>query len=102
MAEGGEYDLPPVHLLTAGVAVVNVNSGLGSGPPGVLAHLSQYGSAGLRYSYSSPGHVRGSMQILNTPESLIYGYSFVGVDTTMTGTQTLEGLWWRHDPGVGG
>lgn len=102
MADGTEYDLPAVTLATAGAASLNVNDALANAPASLAGHLSQYGSAALRYQYRSPGHVVGSIEIINIPQSLIFTYPFNGVDSGMLGTQTLEGLWWRHDPGVSG
>ncbi len=101
MADGTPYELPPVRLATAGIAAVNVNQALAQAPPHISAHVSQYGSAALRYTGLSMS-VLASMEILDPSRSLIFGYPF---DTPMameTENQTLEGLWWKHDPGVGG
>jgi len=102
MSDGTEYDLPAVHLATGGVGVVDVNEALARVPTGMANHLSQFGSAELRYEYKSPGHVVGSIQMLNVSQSLIFVAPFNGVDGEHSGHQTLEGLWWKHDPGVGG
>ncbi len=102
MADGTEYDLPPVDLATAGVAVVNVNDALSQVPASIAPHLSEYGSGALRYQYTSPGHVTGSVQILNVPKSLSYVYSFAPRRQGSKGRQVIDGLWWRRDAGVGG
>ncbi len=102
MADGTEYDLPVVHLPTAGVAEVNINQALAEAPASLATHLSQYGSAGLRYQYTSPGHVLASIQMLNVPQSLIFIAPFNGTDEQHSMPQTVEGLWWRRDPDVGG
>jgi Big-like domain-containing protein len=102
MADGTEYDLPPVHLPTGGVAVVDVNEALAAIPPSLAAHLSEFGSAELRYQYTSPGHVVASIQMLNIAQSLIFVTPFNGTDAMMSGTHTVEGVWWRRDPGVTG
>ncbi len=101
MADGTGYALPPVNLPTSGVASVSVNQALANAPPELARHQSQFGSAALRYQYASPGHVLGSLEILNVGDSLIFTYPFSGVAATRQ-AQTWEGLWWRHDPGVGG
>lgn len=102
LADGAEYDLPPVHLAPTAVATVSVNQALANASPEVASHLSSFGSAALRYQYTSPGHVLGAMQILNIPQSLIFISPFSGVAEAAPAVQTLEGLWWRHDPDVGG
>ncbi len=102
MADGAEYDLPTVHVATGGLAGVDVNQALAAAPASVGAHLSQLGSVELRYQYSSPGHLVGSVQMLNTPESLIFVTPFNGVDEMPASEHTLEGLWWRRDPGISG
>ncbi len=102
MADGTAYELPPVDFAKTAVATVNVNQALANAPAELAAHLSQFGSAALRYQYKTPGHVLGSMEILNIPQSLVFTYPFDGVEPDTSGVQTLEGLWWRHDPDVGG
>lgn len=102
MADGTEYVLPPIKLAETGVAALNVNAALAAAAPHVAEHLSQFGSAALRYGYSTPGHVLGSIEILDTARSLIFTYPFSGAaDASHTG-ETWEGLWWRQNPGVGG
>jgi hypothetical protein len=48
MADGTEYDLPPVIIPTTGTSMLSVNRALAQAPPAVRAHLSPYGSAALR------------------------------------------------------
>jgi hypothetical protein len=48
MADGAEYELPPVIVATTGTSMLSVNRALAQAPPAVRAHLSPYGSAALR------------------------------------------------------
>ncbi len=93
MADGTPYNLPPVHIAAGGVAVVDVNHALAAAPASVTPHLSEFGSAALEWQYTSPGHVEASVQMLNIPESLVSITPFNGVDDTMTGQHTDQGLW---------
>ncbi|HEV2386360.1 MAG TPA: Ig-like domain-containing protein [Candidatus Acidoferrales bacterium] len=102
MADGTEYDLAPVNLVAGGIAFVDVNDALENAPPAVANHLSQYGSAALRYQWAAPGTVVGSTQIMNDAESLVFDYPFMPVQADVVSSHTVEGLWWKHDPGVGG
>ena len=105
MADGTEYDLPSITLDTAGVATVSINRALAAVPPSIGGHLSQNGSAALRYQYPWGGVVRGQMVIVNIPQSLVFTGPFNGVDTAATPApqqQGIETLWWRRDPGVTG
>ena len=104
MADGTEYDLPPVNVHTTGTRAVNVNRALAQAPPAVRAHLSSYGSAALRYR-GLPMTVAGVVDMLDAPRSLLFSASFMMpmmTQGTTDGTQTLEGLWWRWDSRVGG
>ena len=76
MADGTEYDLPVVNLPITGVADVSVNDALGNLPPTAAAHLSQYGSAAVRYSYQNPGHLVAMMEITNITQSLVFSAPF--------------------------
>jgi hypothetical protein len=102
MADGTAYTLAPVPLAVSGVATVNVNEALAAVPPEIAEHVSPYGSAALRYTYPTAGHVLGSIEVLDIPRSLIFSYSFSSHLQEEPGTQTLEGVWWRHEPEVGG
>ncbi|HEV2419115.1 MAG TPA: hypothetical protein VGX94_15070 [Terriglobia bacterium] len=102
MADGVRYELPSVHLATAGVAFVNINDALAKVPARMADHLSQFGSVELHWQYTSAGHIVASVEMLNVPQSLIFIAPLNGVDPAMPGGHTLEGLWWRHDPGVDG
>jgi len=101
MADGTPYPLPSVHLAVSGVATININDALANAPPSVTGHISQYGSAALIHSYSSPGHVSASMAVIDAGRSLSYTFPF-GEPMGDPMPQTLEGLWWKHDAGVTG
>jgi hypothetical protein len=107
MADGTEYDLPAVHIPVGGVATVNVNRALAGGSGTLADHKSVFGSAGLRYQYTSPGHVVGSIEMLNTTQSLIFIAPFDGIadanaEMSANEQNVLEGVWWRRDGDVDG
>jgi len=104
MADGTSYPLPPVNLPISGVATVNINDALAVAPQSVASHISEFGSATLLYSYSSPGHVVASVAAIDVPRSLSFVYPIIEPmpmpdENTQ---QILEGLWWKHDGGVHG
>src|SRR6266567_1143642 len=97
MADGTPYLLPSVHVAVSGVATIDINDALAKAPPSVAGHLSQFGSAALIHTYSSPGHVTASLAVLDVGRSLSYTFPFM----EPTGTPmppTFDGLWWKHDP----
>ena len=101
MADGTPYLLPSVHLAVSGVATININDALATAPSIIATHISQFGSVALIHSYSSPGHVSASMAVIDASRSLSYTFPFAEpMGDPME--QTLEGLWWKHDPGVSG
>ena len=82
MSDGTEYDLPTVNVPASGVATVNVNNALSSAAAanaGSLAnHLSQYGSASLRFSGVAPTVI--AQTALGSPvRSLSYVARFTGI-----------------------
>jgi hypothetical protein len=102
MADGTQYELQPVQVPTAGTSQINVNDALSYAPPAIAAHLSEYGSAALYYQYKNPGHLLAFAEIINLQGSLIFTTPSAGLDEGAAGPQTLEALWWRHNPQVGG
>src|SRR5260370_32453945 len=104
MADGTPYMLSSVHVAVSGVATVSINDALAAAPSSIASHISQFGSAALLYSYPSPGHVTAQMAAIDASRSLSYTYPFIE-PMDMPGhnsKQVLEGLWWKHDPGVTG
>lgn len=101
MADGTPYVLPSVHIPTSGVVTINVNDALAAAPPSIASHLSSYGTAMLMWSYTSPGHVAASIAAIDAPRSLIFIFPFA-MPMGQSGRQTVDGLWWKHDPGVRG
>jgi hypothetical protein len=101
MADGTEYDLPAVNLPTAGVATVNINNALASLPAALASHLSQYGSATLRFT-GFPFAIIAQTTFGSPSLSLSYMAPFTAIATAEPAAQTLEGLWWARDAGVGG
>ncbi len=104
MADGTPYMLRSVHIAVSGVATVSINDGLARTPSSIASHISQFGSAALIYTYPSPGHVTAQMVAIDASRSLSYTNPFVA-PMNMAGhdsKQTVEGLWWKEDPGVTG
>ncbi len=110
--DGSQLTLPAVILPAGGEADVNINRALNAIlPPGAAP---AHGSAELSYTWSSPGHVVASMQMLDAGRSLIFTDAFqppqvvqpVGVGAPIPdpgpAPHRIEMLWWRHDPGVHG
>lgn len=102
MADGTPYTLPAVIVPKAGVVVVDVNQAVAQAAPTLGSHLSQFGSAALTWQYTSPGHIVASVQMLDSPDSLVFTVPFSPVQDGTAGPQTARGLWWRNDSGVGG
>ncbi len=102
MADGTEYDLAPVRLVTTGSDDLRVGDALAIAPPAIAAHLSDYGSAELRYQYTSPGHLQAFTEISHAALSLTYTVPFEGPPDAAADTETVEGVWWRHTPDVHG
>jgi hypothetical protein len=106
LADGTEYRLSPVTVAVAGVAVVNINNALAHAPPSVTTHLSTFGSAALTYRHPSGGHLIATIALQDSSRSLalMYGFSETPLNAAAIapGTQTWEGLWWKHDAGVEG
>ncbi len=101
MADGTPYMLPSVHVPVSGVVTVNVNDALAAAPQSVAGHVSQFGSVALIHTYSSPGHVSASMAVIDASRSLSFTFPFSEpMGDPMQ--QTLEGLWWKHDPDASG
>ncbi len=101
MADGTPYMLSSVHLAVSGVATVNVNDALAAAPSLIASHVSQFGSAALIYRYPSPGHVTAQVAAIDVSRSLSYTFPFAEpMGEPMQ--QNVEGLWWKHDPGVTG
>jgi len=108
MADGTEYILPAVDLDVSGVATVNINQALQDAPSQIQSHMSTFGSAGVRYSWSWPGAVLASVQSTDDVRSLTYiTHLRVEMNKTQTAssvppTQVLDGIWWKETPGIGG
>jgi len=105
MADGSEYDLAGINVPASGVATVNVNSALrgisATAAAGFAGHLSEYGSAALRFT-GSPTALTAQTAIGSTTLSLSYVARFTGITNGPPIPQTLEGLWWARNAGVGG
>ena len=101
MADGTEFDLAPLTIESTDVVTISINDALQQVPASVQPHVSQFGSAALRFLYGWNA-VSGSIQSIDRPRSLTYQYPFVQSMSMGSSHQVLEGLWWKHDPGVDG
>jgi hypothetical protein len=106
MADGTEYDLPPVNLDKGGVAMVNLNNALQSAPTSIQSHISTYGSAAIRYKWAWKNAVGAAIRVGDDGNSLVY-LSHLNANANETHStsapqvaQTNEGMWWKQEPGV--
>lgn len=108
MADGTEYDLPPVQLDDGGVAMVNINTALQNVPSTIQAHVSTFGSAGIRYQWAWKMAVGAAIRIGDDANSLAYltHLNANANETHQTAAlqmaQVHEGMWWKQEPGVSG
>src|SRR6202000_2120473 len=111
MADGTEYVLPSVELEPAGVTSLSINMALQSAPPEIARHLSDCGSVSIRYNWAWPGALDATVENSDAPRSLIFISPLMGAmhqepwrkhTQHKEKEQLLEGLWWKHDAGVGG
>jgi hypothetical protein len=102
MADGTPYELPGVRLAPGAVAAVDVNDALEKAPDTVRSHVSDYGSAAVRYQYDWQGVIYASMSVLNVPRSLEYTPPCTLRPVSANSAadkpqaQNLRGLWWRQ------
>ena len=101
MADGTPYPLPSVHLAATATTTIDINHALAHIPSEVAEHLSQFGSVALHYK-GNIGAVIAAITIINPLASLSYAWQMQSAMNGASSMQTLEGLWWRHDDGVGG
>jgi len=107
MADGAEYDLPTVTLGAAETSAVDVAAALNQAPTAVQPHISQYGSASVKYTWHWSNAIKAIVQNLDVPRSLNYNFL---LRTPMTmgdldmhhQSVTKEGMWWKEDDGVSG
>lgn len=101
MADGTEYELPEINLPAAGIAAIDVRAAISRAPASVRGHLSEYGSAALLYSVMQSA-LMAQMAMGSAAASESYVARFSAVVPGPVAQQTLEGLWWARDAGVGG
>jgi Bacterial Ig-like domain (group 2) len=103
MADGTEYDLPPVDVAPNSLATISVHDAIESAPPQVRGHISLYGSASVHFLGPTTDSVSVAVQILDVANSLNFIYPCHASSDHMEASQhTFEGLWWRRDAGVTG
>ncbi len=100
-ADGTPYPLPSVHLGASATKTISINQALSAVPGSVAAHESQFGSAALMYR-GNVGAVIATVTLINPGASLSYVWPTQLATSAPGSVQTLEGLWWRRDDGVGG
>jgi Bacterial Ig-like domain (group 2) len=101
LADGTEYELPIIALGASATATVDVRTALAAAPAEVASHLSDYGSIRLRYTGSELALLAQTALGSNTlSESFVSRFNSITSGSPVT--QTLEGLWWARDNGIGG
>lgn len=104
MADGTEYDLPAQTAAPTQLVNINVNDALRNAPAEIASHMSEYGSAAIRFTHSG-NVITANIQSLDVPRSLIYLDCLAeGVPTmpVQPGHQIVEGLWWKRNAKTGG
>lgn len=105
MADGTEYDLAPVTIDKSGVAVIDINEVLRDAPPDVAPHVSEIGSAGVRYNWRWAA-VMGQVISTDVIDSMSYASSVSTVldparaQKDSSQQNRFEGMWWLRDAGV--
>jgi hypothetical protein len=104
MSDGTPYPLPSVTVPSGGVATVNVNEAVAQASASIAGHVSKFGSAALVYQYPTAGHLFASILLLDIPHSLtfVYPLSPAMEHGPSSSSNTLEGVWWKHDLGITG
>lgn len=106
MADGTEYKLAPVTIEKSGVVSIDINEALRNAPPDVAPHVSDVGSAGVRYDWRWAA-ITGQVISSNEVDSLTYTTSISAFFESTLRQQKkssqqnrLEGMWWQRDSGV--
>ncbi len=93
-----------IQLAPSGTATINVNKALArvaTDSRTDLTKFSDHGSAALKFKETLPA-ISGFVSVVNASASLSYVSPFQARAEGLSAHRTLEGLWWRHDSGVGG
>jgi hypothetical protein len=77
MADGTEYDLPPVDVAPNSLATISVHDAIESAPPEVRGHISLSGSASVHFLAPTTDSVSVAMQIIDVANSLNFIYPFL-------------------------
>jgi hypothetical protein len=101
-ADGSEYDLPPLTLGPAGVAIVDIRQSLDAAPDDLRAHFSDHGSAGVKYFWQWAGAVDAMVQNRDAKRSLNFNFCLRAQAGMQHAASVVvqEGLWWKADEGV--
>ena len=107
MADGTEYDLTPITLPAAETTGVDIIDALNKMPASLRSHVSEYGSAGVKYMWSWSNALTAMVQNLDVPRSLNFNFVLhtpMNMPGTPVSSQAVvrEGMWWREDDGVEG
>jgi hypothetical protein len=70
--DGTEYDLRSTMIPAKGLTVININQALKDAPTNIQAHMSQVGSAGIRYEWNWQDAVVGEVTSTDEIASLVY------------------------------
>ncbi len=72
LEDGTEYDLPVTMIPGQGVSVISIDQSLRDAPTTIQAHMSQVGSAGVRYGWNWQDAVVGEVTSTDEIASLVY------------------------------
>ncbi|MGH9481422.1 MAG: hypothetical protein ACRD1L_04965 [Terriglobales bacterium] len=107
LADGTEYDLPPVQLDPAGVAMVDLNTALAGAPAALGPHMSSFGSAAVKSAWPWPA-VFAAIRNSDDIRGMLYqshmeaNANLVNRPLTPPTQQLIESTWWKQDRNVNG
>ncbi|MGH9482163.1 MAG: hypothetical protein ACRD1L_08715 [Terriglobales bacterium] len=107
LADGTEFDLPPVQLDPAGVAMVDLNTALAGAPAALGPHMSSFGSAAVKSVWPWPA-VFAAIRNSDDIRGMLYqshmeaNANLVSSPLTPPTQQLIESTWWKQDRNVNG
>jgi len=104
LANGVAYALTPVTLEPSGTASIDINQSLANRGVAPYATLSGYVEVQYKWGWAA---ICGSVWNVDTTHSLIFVYGLrqpppVSAQGSTPAVQTIEGMWWKQEPGVSG
>lgn len=106
MADGTEYDLRPITLDKAESIGISITHAIADAPPAIAAHASQFGSAGIRYSWNWRDAAVAHVDTTDEVDSLAFvthasaALSSADLTASQPNQNIVEGLWWLQTKDV--